>query len=517
MNTARMPCRRIILASLVLLCGASQAQAAMRPSGQRAARIRAKLATQVGRDPSVLTRPWFLRRAGLVKFKLPVTLRVREDGAPTAVADLGASLGSRTIALGGSLAAQVLFSDGYDGGALGEIGLEFVPSDTKFLRTSSIPLLWNTDVSDVATRADASLAPAGGLAQGCGDFMGAGAAGGTADPPGYNALFHDLAGELPGRPYFDPAGPGGLVVPAGYLPIYPGVDAVDRLQAGSVVGDNDRLGPSAQPFPANADVRDTVLRTNALQLQVARPGPAGGQPELVISRSGGQANLFGNIPGKAFGIDVTLHLTTAINAIERVVDQDVSGAALRSGDPYPAEVFQCRQLWTGAVRNYLPGIHLQGNLRIAPAITADGHLRIAKATVASPPNTPARVALSACLLPVSAYAAGNEDPQAFGFADATTAPPIPPASAASGLLPVGSDLLPLHADAVRYPAADVLGAGAPADVPCNGPADALLRRAAVGAPLDPLPGLAATNGSQVSVGGDITVNPVTVDVLIGDV
>jgi hypothetical protein len=532
-----MSCRRVTVAVVLLVCCAWSAQASAHVSRHRAAQIRAALSRQVKRHPGVLTQLWFLRRAGLVQFKLPVTLRLRSDPAPTATADLGASLGSRSIALGGSLAAEVVFSDSLDGGAIGNVGLEFLPSDTKFLRSSSIPLLWNSDVSDPGMRADANLLAAtadttglspAGLAQGCGDFTAAGAGGTAATPPGYNALFHGFtpagstygAGQgLPGYPYYDPSGPGGSATPAGYLPIYPGVDAIDNLKSGAVVGDNDWLGPSQEPFPSSAapgefvsppNVQDTVLRTNALALQVA-------------ARTGGQANLFGQIPGKAVGIDVSLSLRTSINAIARIVDQDVHRVPLESGDAYPAYVFQCRQVWTGAVENQLPGIRLQGELKIAPAITADGHLRIAKATVSSPPATPAPVVLSACLFPASPYAAGNDDPLAFGFSDLTTAPPIPPAGA-GGLVPVDSDLLPVFADAERFPPSDVLGASAPSGTACNAPSDALLRRAGLTAALDPLLPAGDANGytttadgSQVTVAGEITVNPVSVDVLIGDV
>lgn len=328
------------------------------PAQAPAANVRAALLRKVERHPEVLGKRWFLHRAGLVQFKLPVTLRVRPGGVATA--DLGASLGTRKIALGGSLAAAVTFSDTYDGGALGDVGIEFRQSEANALRTSSIPLLWNEDASACA------------------------------EP--------DLAG----------------------------------LTSGDVAGDNDSLGPAEQPFPV-ADAQDTVLRTNALALQVAGPG---------AGPSGGHANLFGNIPGRNVSVDVTLSLQTMINAIVRVVDAD-------PGDP-----LECHQLWTGAVANTIPGIRLAGSLRIAPAITADGHLRIAKVTVASPPATAARTALSACLLPVSAYAREH----------------------------------------------------VPADRPCGGEADPELGVT----PLSP------DAGAQVTVAGDITVDQVSVDVIIGD-
>lgn len=295
-------------------------------SAQRAAQVRAHLIRQIKRGPDVITRRWFLRKAGLVQFKLPVTLRLRPNPAPSATADLGASLGPRAIALGGSIAADVTFSDSYDGGTLGDVGIEFRESDTHALTTSPIPLLWNTD------------AP-----------------------------------------------------------------------------------------PCGAD-GTTVLRTNPLDLQVA-------------GRGGGHANLFGNIPGRNVSVDVTLSLTTVINAVVRVLDEDAAPDA------------PCRELWTGATHNAIPGIHLQGQLRISPALLPDGRLRIAQATVSS--VAPARTALSACLLPVTTYADDS---------------------------------------------------GAPAGRPCGGPSDPDLGVAP----------LAAQDGAQVTVAGDISVGQASVDVIIGD-
>ena len=72
------------------------------------------------------------------------------------------------------------------------------------------------------------------------------------------------------------------------------------------------------------------------------------------------------------------------------------------GSQYPAGIFNCRQIWSGVVQNYIPGVRLTGNLRISPAITKDGKLRIAKATVNT--SQPTHVALSACLMPYRSYA-----------------------------------------------------------------------------------------------------------------
>jgi hypothetical protein len=572
---------RLALPVIVSLAVSAAPAQAAHLSHHRAAHVRAQLRKQVKRNPHVLRSRSFLKKASLVNFKLPVTLRLRSAGgatpAPSATADLGESLGSRKIVLGGALAGEIEFHDSFDGGALGNVDLKLLPSDTKFLRSSAIPLLWNTDISDPATRTDVNWLDytaatnglsSAGLRQGCGDFTASGPGGTTATPPLYNALFHGFtptgsifgAGQgLPGYPYFDPAGPGGLVTPAGYLPIYPGVDAIDNLKTGNVVGDNDYLGPSQQPFPSGPSapggfsqppsVQDTVLRTNALQLQIASAGtevdqstgtgvngnpvlsngPEGSQ-NIVIGKSGGQANLFGNIPGKAYGIDVTVSLKTAINGIARIVDQDPHKQPIESGDNYPAHVFNCHQVWTGAVQNYIPGVRLTGNLKIAPGITSDGRLRIAKAVVSSPPNTPTNLALSACLSPTSAYVDYNDDPLSPGFSDPTTTPPVPPAGATgtpppfpSGLWPVDSDALPVFANFEKFPQTNALGANAPSDTACNTTTYALVRNSGL-SPLTPLTAASAANGytttangSQVTVGGAISVNQVDLDVLIGDV
>ena len=50
---------------------------------------------------------------------------------------------------------------------------------------------------------------------------------------------------------------------------------------------------------------------------------AQGSQDVTLGYSGGQANLFGNIPGKSVGIDVTVNLRTKINSIVRVMDQDL--------------------------------------------------------------------------------------------------------------------------------------------------------------------------------------------------
>ena len=134
----------------------------------------------------------------------------------------------------------------------------------------------------------------------------------------------------------------------------------------------------------------------------------------MLGRSGGQANLFGNIPGKNTAIDVTVSLEGKINTILRAVDTDNSG--LITGGEFPPSAFECRQAFTGGVQNYIPGIRLNGDLQISPAITKDGKLRIAKAQLFS--EEKAHLAVAACLYPHSLYAAE------FNSSDTTT-PSVP--------------------------------------------------------------------------------------------
>ena len=107
---------------------------------------------------------------------------------------------------------------------------------------------------------------------------------------------------------------------------------------------------------------------------------------------------------KIAGIDVTVSLATRINSIIRAVDQDSFHTGLYTGLNWPAGVFNCQQIWTGGVDNYIPDVRLTGNLKIAPGLTSDGHLRIAKATVSSQAGYSARFAVAACLMPNTTYA-----------------------------------------------------------------------------------------------------------------
>ena len=606
-----------VLAAVAVVVAAFAGSAAAKPkySAKQKAEVRKQLGKAIKKNPALIKRRSFLRRAALVNFVLPITIRIRnacdagtggvaactgaatqgvalnEEAAPGAQVNLGPSLGQRAISLGGSLAAEVQFSDSYDGGALGNVGIKILPSTTKFLKSSSVPLLWNPDMSDPATRSDVDWAKAAtranspfapGIAgltsgtQGCGDFYSNAPGNTPAAPPLYNSVFHGYtptgspfgAGEgYPGYPYYQTAS---SPTPLGYIPSYPGVDGLDQLKSDSLVGNNDHLGPVQQPFPygagvtpgglpAQPNIENTIFRTNALHLSIAPPGiqvdgslgtagnagtstPAGptgltngpgGTQSFITGQSGGQANLFGNIPGKDASIDVTVNLATAINAIARIVDQDVFSLPLVSGDYYPAGIFNCHQVWLGAVQNYIPGIRLKGSLRIAPAITKDGKVRIAKATVGTQQDT--HVALSACLFPTRAYVRYNFNAASFGFNNTSVAAVVPgpattgtPAQLGSGLWPVNSDALPIFQDQEFFnpagPNYGNYGGNAPSGTQCNSPAFKLVEKAGFSG--DVLPYTNTSNladgyttnasGATVTVAGDIAVQNLNVDVVIGD-
>jgi hypothetical protein len=269
------------------------------------------------------------------------------------------------------------------------------------------------------------------------------------------------------------------------------------------------------------------LRTNALSLSVAPTGPVNqsnasnngpgstngpqGSQNIVIGQSGGEANLFGNIPGKNYGIDVTVNLATKINSIFRIVDQDSFGSPLLTGARYPAGIFGCRQIYSGFVQNYIPSVHLTGSLKISPGITSDGFLRIAKATIASPANDKARFAVAACLAPYAGFASPINSSD-------TSPVTIPPAG--SGVPPY--QLVPDNN--VNLPADPATSRATPDTVVCDAPptraiADSALAPASVlqQADASTANGYTTTNdGSRVSVSADLNVNQVQVDVLIGD-
>lgn len=524
-------------------------------SAKQKAHVRAQLRKQIRKNPKAITRKSFLRKAALVNFRLPITVRLRTGDRPAtptneaatqnpnkATIDLGASLGQREIDLGGSLAGEIIFHDSFDGGALGNVDLDLRPGP-KSLTSTSIPLLWNTQVSTPGTRWDANAIVGNSLTA---ENLGVGSLAGCGNFTGNSPLsFGDpyiTTGGLPGFPYFASvfdATSGNIL---GFLPETPGQDSIDKLVAAKNPGDNNVLGGNPNPFPSGLgpngntapNVRDAVLRTSALTLQIADPGtavtgfvpdngsttnnysstfpPVQNSQNIVIGRSGGQANLFGNIPGKSYGIDVTVSLATKINSIFRIVDQDTTGGPLVTGGNWPAGVFACRQVYSGAVQNYIPGVRLQGNLKIAPAITSDGKLRIAKATLSSGGQEKAYVALAACLFPYAGYVvqANSSD-----TAD-TSIPGAPDGNAPGpGFSLAGYDQLPSDVFTQR---------ATPSSATCNQAPTELVHDAGVLRNLvNPLTNAATTNGytvaqdgSKAVVSGLLNVDQVSADVLIGD-
>jgi lysophospholipase L1-like esterase len=503
--------RRVVglIAVLCLALAGSVPVASARTSHHKLSRHykkveRKRLLRAIKKHPKLIRNRHFIKKASLVNFQLPITVRLRDSSLVSnpnvASIDLGSSLGQRKIGLGGSLSGQIIFHDSYDGGALGNVDLTLNPG-TKSLTSTSIPLLWNTDVSDPTSSIAPTFQLGSGLA-GCGNFHGNSplSVGGHSTVPYWNTQ-SDFDNNL---------------APAGYVPDTPGVDDPARLTASGAVGNPDNLGPSANPFPQSSQSTpggfsqppspaDSVFRTAPLSLGIAPSGtevdqsnsssngPQGSQ-NLVIGKSGGQANLFGNIPGKSYGIDVSVSLATRISSILRSQDPDY--VPLIATNHWPATWSQCRQAYTGAVQNYIPGVHLKGALKIAPAITADGKLRIAKATLSQQDtNSPTRISLAACLYPYSLYSAENNNSDT--------------ASQTVGSYTSGGQL----------PTNEYVARSAPTNVNCGAPATKLVTDA-------PTLGLAAASaangytvtndGSRVSVAGDLTVNNISADILIGD-
>ena len=474
MSLRRRVLRYVALVTAVAMAlGAFAGSAsAKKLSKSQKASISKQLRKQIKKNPRAIRSKSFLRKAALVNFKLPVTIRIRGDcpagsgGAAscpagkvntglnersqyTADVDLGPSLGQRKVSIAGSLAAEVQFRDSYDGGALGNVAIEMLPSTTKTIQTSSVPLLWNPDVDSLSSRADANFAraairagagEAGALTangwdnkrQGCTDFKNESApssrtfaltgsfAGGTPGDGSYSALWYGSGltgpnGGLPGFPVIDPAF--STTAAAYYLPVYPGIESLDQLVYGvtfnTPVADPDEyLGPQANPFPYPAidpdptagdptiagNARDTVLRTSALDLAIAAGRPAGRPGHRYADRTEHPAHGPGlaerhhrqvrwrGEPVRQHPGQGLWHRRDCLPGHEDQLDLPRPGSGhvrlpAVAGSRYPAGVFNCREVWSGVVQNYIPGIRLTGDLRISPAITKDGKLRIAKATV----------------------------------------------------------------------------------------------------------------------------------------
>ena len=123
--------------------------------------ISKQLMRAVKKNPGVISKRWFLKKASVVSFTLPTTVRllpasnqsgghVSNDNARlqnNANLDLGPSLGARSIGLGGAIHANINFNDAFDGGNLGDVKLS-IPSDSARLSSTGVPLLANSNTSD---------------------------------------------------------------------------------------------------------------------------------------------------------------------------------------------------------------------------------------------------------------------------------------------------------------------------------------------------------------------------------
>jgi hypothetical protein len=499
----------VMLAVVFALSAVIVAPASAKLSKHQKAHIRHQLMRSIKKNPKLIRSKSFIKKASLVDFTLPVTIRLQQrvgqnvsngvisnDASPfggggainVANLDLGGSLGQRTIGLGGSIGAEIKFHDSFDGGGLGVVDLN-LPSATGNITTTSVPLLSNHDVSTNPMLTS-------GLPQvdsGCGDFDTAGSAnGGAADP----------SASVPG-------------IPDGTTD----VDTLGRLAPGTAASDDPglfHLGTGNVSPEPNATTQDVVLRTGPLNLSVAAPDLAipttasnavTGSPTYV-GKSGGQADLFGNLPGKNTKVDVTVSLSTAINSILREVNGNFPAPAGGGGTGEEngniSAYFNCRQAWSGEVQNLIQ-TKLTGDLKISPAITADGKLRIARVKLSSP--TSSRVSLAACLVPYALFAAGN---------------PLTGDTAYPGVGNYGPSLA--NNDPTLFdPTAAILPyitSPAPTSIKCDQHGTPLDR-----APFnvghinaDPAgndaPG-GVTDGSQVNVAGDISVTNLTAEVLIG--
>jgi len=341
----------------------------------RAAERRALIAA-LRRNPRLIGRGSWLKRASLFDLTIPAILRLQQVSDPassenTAVLDFGSLAGgSHTLRLGGGFPVLMSFNGADQVGFPGDIGISF-PSGATSLVTSSVPLQVD---SYLANSQSAASSP------GCGDFATTGGYGGTAagvDDPG-------LLGDQPANP-------------------------------GSV----DDIGPAPYDTtvsPPNATAADIKVRTGPLQMSVA-----GGVDNL------GTANLFGLAPAGDQPVRLHVNLEASVYTLVRVAPSDGAYGAL---DAY----LQCRQLWTGGVApsdgsggapvtNVFPA-DLTGTMHVSPALTTDGRIRLATLSLSTPGGDAAPVSLTACLDPYQTLAQGY--PAGSGAGPSLTSPYVYP-------------------------------------------------------------------------------------------
>src|SRR3954452_18893392 len=105
----------VMLAVVFALSAVVVAPASAKLTKHQKAHIRKQLKRAIKKNPKLIRSKHFIKKASLVEFKLPVTIKLRGGTTSTnpnnAKIDLGASLGSREIDLGGTLPAQIRFHD----------------------------------------------------------------------------------------------------------------------------------------------------------------------------------------------------------------------------------------------------------------------------------------------------------------------------------------------------------------------------------------------------------------------
>jgi hypothetical protein len=311
----------LLIACLVGSVVAAPAAPAKRLTAKQKRVIKKKLMRQVKKHPRVVLRKSWLRKADMVDFNLPTTIRLNPAASntpvfsgdftgvgryrpdfnttnantvasdDTALLNLGPSLGSRTLKLGGTVNANISFHDVTDPGSLGDVDISLTGGT---IRTTSLPLLGNTNTTTV------------NQPTGCADYV------------------------------FQPSA---------------ALD-VDSFQNMGDQGSNF-------PMPDGSGAGDVVLRT---------------APLALAATGSGNANLFNQPTFGGTAVNVKTTLSTNINTILREVDQGGFGVP---------QQFNCRQALTGIVANTL-GAKLTGSLRISPAITGDGYLRLAKVNLGGP-------------------------------------------------------------------------------------------------------------------------------------
>src|SRR5213078_2624202 len=117
----------VMLAVVFALSAVVVAPASAKLTKSQKVHIRHQLRKAIKKNPKLIRSKSFIKKASLVNFKLPVTIRLRNSSSPNnANVELGASLGQREVDLGGKLAAEIVFHDSYDGGALGNVDLSIL-------------------------------------------------------------------------------------------------------------------------------------------------------------------------------------------------------------------------------------------------------------------------------------------------------------------------------------------------------------------------------------------------------